>query len=117
MCIRDSNKNGIIELEEAFVNWMEYHIKSDILISDSLSSGSVYPDNHTSSLPHHSWQGLADKSFGERTGEYYLSLWSGLPNDDIGSSDPLNSDSDNDGMPDGWAVSYTHLTLPTKRIV
>ena len=107
----DVNKNGIIELEEAFVNWMEYHIKSDILISDSLSSGSVYPDNHTSSLPHHSWQGLADKSFGERTGEYYLSLWSGLPNDDIGSSDPLNSDSDNDGMPDGWEVFHARWSL------
>ena len=40
---------------------------------------------------------------------------------------PQDWDSDNDGLPDGWewqygldplsAVSYTHLTLPTKRIV
>ena len=107
----DVNNNGIIESEEAFVNWMEYHIKSDILLSDSIHSGTIYPDNHTSTLPHHSWQGLADESFGERTGEYYLSLWTGLPSEDIGSSDPLNSDSDNDGMPDGWEVFHARWSL------
>ena len=103
----DVNNNGKIESEEAFVNWMEYHIKSDILLYNSIQSGIFYPDNHTSSLPHHSWQGLADESFGERTGEYYLSLSNRLPTEDIGSSDPLSSDSDNDGMPDGWEYCYS----------
>lgn len=107
----DVNLNGVIEPEEAFVNWMEYHIKSEILLTDSVYSGGDYPGNHTSNLVHHSWPGLAEKSFGERTGEYYLSLWNGLPVEDIGSSDPLNSDSDNDGMPDGWEVFHARWSL------
>ena len=45
----DVNKNGKIEAVEAFVNWMEYHIKSDILLNNSIKSGIIYPDNHTSS--------------------------------------------------------------------
>ena len=86
-------------------------MKSEILLQDSTHSGMEYPDNFTSSLPHHSWQGLANEAFGERTGEYYLSLWVGLPNDDIGSADPLNSDSDNDGMPDGWEIFHARWSL------
>ena len=107
----DVNKNGFIDQEEAFVNWLEYHMKSEILLQDSTHSGMQYPDNFTSSLPHHSWQGLANEAFGERTGEYYLSLWVGLPTEDIGSADPLNSDSDNDGMPDGWEIFHARWSL------
>ena len=31
--------------------------------------------------------------------------------DDIGSADPLNSDSDNDGMPDGWEIFHARWSL------
>ena len=79
----DVNKNGIIDQEEAFVNWLEYHMKSEILLQDSTHSGMEYPDNFTSTLPHHSWQGLANEAFGDRTGEYYLSLWVGLGPDPV----------------------------------
>ena len=61
----DINKNGVIDQEEAFVNWLEYHMKSEILLQDSTHSGMKYPDNFTSNLPHHSWQGLANEAFGE----------------------------------------------------
>ena len=59
----------------------------------------------TTMLAHNSWEGLAQNPFGTMTGANYLSLWEGLLTEDIGSADPLNTDSDNDGMPDGWEVS------------
>ena len=98
----DANFNGILELEESFVNWLEYHIKSEIFLHNSTQSGINYPQNSSFVLPHESWSGLAEESFGGRAGDYFLSLSSGMPADDIGSSDPLGSDSDRDGMPDGW---------------
>ena len=107
----DINRNGILEIEESLVNWLEYHIKSEIILSNSTISGAMLPDNLTTILTHSSWSGLAQESFGDRIGDEYLSLWTGLPNDDIGSSDPLSTDSDDDGMPDGWEVYNARWSL------
>ena len=106
----DANRNGVLELEESFVNWLEYHIKSEIILPNSTESGEKYPQNMTTILPHSSWEGLAQNSFGALTG-LYASLWAGLPIDDVGSSDPLSSDSDGDGMPDGWEVYHSRWSL------
>ena len=107
----DANFNGVLEPEESFFNWLEYHIKSEILLQDSTQSGIIFPENITSILVHDSWGGLAQEPFGKMIGQQYLSLWSELPSDDIGSSDPLGTDSDNDGMPDGWEIYHSRWSL------
>ena len=107
----DANFNGVLEPEESFFNWLEYHIKSEILLQDSTQSGIIFPENITSILAHDSWGGLAQEPFGKMTDQQYLSLWSELPSDDIGSSDPLGADSDNDGMPDGWEIYHSRWSL------
>ncbi len=107
----DVNMNGELELEEAFVNWFEYHIKSEIILENSTQSGIPYPENMTTKLAHSSWEGLAQDSFGARIGSEYQSQWGGLPTHDIGSSDPLSSDSDKDGMPDGWEFFHARWSL------
>ena len=33
----DVNHNGILELEERLVNWMEFHLKSELIFSDTVS--------------------------------------------------------------------------------
>ena len=81
----DLNRNGVLELEESFVNWLEYHIKSDIILPNKTFTGQNYPQNMTTILAHDTWEGLAQNPFGSMTGANYLS-----------------------------SVSYTHLTLPTK---
>ena len=107
----DANHDGTMELGESLVNWLEYHLKSEILLPDGTSSGDSYPGNLTTILPHESWDGLAPGSFGEYIGSYYETLSAGLPADDIGASDPLSSDSDRDGMPDGWEVFNARWSL------
>jgi hypothetical protein len=107
----DANHDGTMDLSESLVNWLEYHLKSEILLQDGTSSGNSYPGNLSTILPHESWDGLAPGSFGEYIGSYYETLSAGLPADDIGTSDPLSSDSDRDGMPDGWEVFNARWSL------
>lgn len=107
----DTNNNGILELNESLVNWLEYHLKSEILMPNGTFSGIQYPENLTTNLAHGSWQGLATGSFGDKLGSYYETISTGLPLYDIGSSDPLHSDSDRDGMPDGWEVFHARWSL------
>ena len=107
----DLNNDGILEVGESYVNWLEYHIKSEILLSENTESGVSYPGNISTELTHQSWAGLAEGPFGEYIGHYYESLSAGIPLDDTGSSDPLSSDSDRDGMPDGWEVFHARWDL------
>ncbi len=107
----DANNDGILDISESYVNWFEYHIKSTVLLSNSTESGEKFPENISTVLAHESWSGSAGGPFGEFIGQYFESLSSGMPLDDIGSSDPLSSDSDRDGMPDGWEVFHARWDI------
>ncbi len=107
----DINLDGIISLDESLVNWMEYHLKSEILLESETSSGITYPNNFTTSLTHESWNGVSMASFGDLVGGIYLSNTQNIPSNDLGSSNPLDSDSDNDGMPDGWEFFHSRWSL------
>ena len=98
----DVDRDGVISTNESLVNWMEYHLKSAILTPDGVLSGEPYPGGFTSEITHQSWPGLSSASFGETMGPYITSLSSSRPSIDSGAADPLNPDSDGDGMPDGW---------------
>jgi len=107
----DANHDGELDLNESLVNWLEYHLKSEIFLHNGTYSGSTYPGNLTTLLSHESWAGLATGSFGEYIGSHYETLMSNVPIDDVGSSNPLSSDSDRDGMPDGWEVFNARWSL------
>jgi len=107
----DVNRDGIIDSNESLVNWMEYHLKSEILISSGTLSGIPYPGGFTSQITHQSWPGLSSASFGERMGPYISSISSSYPVIDVGAANPLSPDTDGDGMPDGWEFYNARWTL------
>ncbi|MFQ3344067.1 MAG: hypothetical protein ACKVI6_03200 [Candidatus Poseidoniales archaeon] len=107
----DVNSDGILSLEEQLVNWMEYYLNTDILYGNSTSSGLIYPDNFSTKLYHESWQGFASDSFGDHSSLFYSALVEGIVTNDIGSSNPLDPDSDKDGMPDGWEFYHARWSL------
>ena len=107
----DINMDGILSLDEQFVNWLEYHLKDQIIFNDETASGLPFPDGFSTNLSHSSWSGLAPGSFGEYTSTAYLSLVNGTTVEDVGSGDPLSSDSDRDGMPDGWEYYHARWSL------
>ncbi len=107
----DVNYDGILSLDEQLVNWMEYYLNKEILLETSTSSGIAYPNNFITNLSHFSWEGLESNSFGTQSSLFYSALTDGIILDDIGSSNPLNSDSDRDGMPDGWEFFHSRWSL------
>ena len=107
----DINLDGIISLDESLVNWMEYHLKSEILLETGTSSGITYPNNFSTALTHESWNGISMGSFGDFVGDIYVINSQNIPLNDVGSSNPLDSDSDNDGMPDGWEFFHSRWSL------
>ena len=107
----DVNHDGVLSLDEQFVNWLEYHIKSEIMYGSTTSSGIAYPENFTTSLWNETWQDLAEGSFGDFTSPSYQSLVNGTTTQDVGSANPLSADSDRDGMPDGWEFFHSRWSL------
>ena len=107
----DVNRDGLLSLDESLVNWLEYHLKSSILYGDQTSTGEFYPENFTTSLWNHTWLDFAEDSFGDRTSLAYSSLVNGTTPLDVGSANPLSSDSDRDGMPDGWEFYFARWSL------
>ena len=92
----DINNNGIIEDNEAFVNWLEYNIR-DALFSGNMSlDGEEIPDGFSTDL----FQSISD--------------W-GVPESEFGdgilTGDPTDSDSDGDGMPDGWEIWFARWDI------
>ena len=41
----DVNHDGILDLNESLVNWPEYHLKDQLIYSDSTDSGLSFPDH------------------------------------------------------------------------
>ena len=107
----DVNHDGVLDLEESLVNWLEYHLKSEILYGDQTASGMAFPENFTTLLWNETWLNFADDSFGHFTSPAYRSLVNGTTPRDVGSANPLSADSDRDGMPDGWEFFYARWSL------
>ena len=92
----DINHNGIIEQNEAFVNWLEYNIKDDLFDGNMTLDGEMLPDNFSTDLFRNisDW-GNPESNFG----------------DGIATGDPTDADSDSDGMPDGWEIWYARWEI------
>ncbi|DAC67942.1 MAG TPA: hypothetical protein D7I15_00100, partial [Candidatus Poseidoniales archaeon] len=107
----DVNHDGVLDLNERLVNWLEYHLKDQIIHTDTTDTSLTFPDNFTTLLAHESWIGFAGASFGLHTSNSYRSLINGTTSDDVGASNPLEPDSDRDGIPDGWEFYHARWSL------
>ena len=77
----DINHNGVIEENEAFVNWLEYNIKDDLFDGNMSLDGDIIPGNFSTDLFRNisDW-GTPESNFG----------------DGVTTGDPTDSDSDSD---------------------
>ena len=97
----DVNRDGVLSQDEAFVNYLEYHIRSDLFNGNQNARWcSNCPGNFTTKLfDHISDLGAPDDTFADRASG---SVTAGLSSYSVGAADPLSADTDDDGMPDGW---------------
>ena len=100
----DVNNNGILEPDEEFNNYLEYHIRDTSFIGQNDSETSTLPFGIFTQL----WQNTEDAAepvftFGELTSPL---LFNSQNEQDKGSANPISPDSDGDGMPDGWEIWY-----------
>ena len=102
----DVDRDGVISPDEALNNWMEYHLKDAIILGNITVDGDSLPAGFENSLWDASWLSGASRPFGESISPNVAALTPGIILTDIGSSNPLSSDSDGDGMPDGWEVWF-----------
>ena len=101
----DVNHDGVLSADEAFVNYLKYHIRSDLFSGNQTLDG-VASRNFTTKL----FDNIAD--FGVPT----TRLPTGPPvrsppasRLQRGAADLLSADTDDDGMPDGWEVWFSQL--------
>ncbi len=100
----DVNLNGVLEPEEQFVNWLEYHLRDGLWVGNQSLDGDPIPNNWTTDLFRNiSSSGQPLARFDQRADAASLGTGSRL---DRGSSDPTDPDTDGDGMPDGWEVWF-----------
>ena len=105
----DINHDGVLDQNEAFVNYLEYHLRSDLFLGNQTFDGQSLPNEFSTNLfDHVSDYGAPEATFAERASG---SVTSGQSTYNVGASDPLNSDSDDDGMPDGWEIWFARWDL------
>ena len=100
----DIDHDGVLQPGEQFNNWMEYYISTLIMLGNVSQDGIEMP--HSTDLWDSSWTSSANEPFGTTVTGEVLSDTPTAPFEDRGSSDPLNRDTDGDGMPDGWEVWF-----------
>ena len=112
----DVDGDGILAPQEQFVNWLEYHLRSEILVGGSWDSVSDLPEGFDTWIFNASEQ-ISDPqaSFGELASTEVTSLLAGITELDTGSSDPVSPDSDSDGMPDGWEAYHARWSVFDER--
>ena len=92
----DINRNGVIEDNEAFVNWLEYNIKDALFDGNQSLDGDEIPEGFSTDL----FRNISDWGVPE-----------GLFGDGIETGDPTSADSDSDGMPDGWEIWFARWDI------
>ena len=108
----DVNHDGIFGPNESFNNWMEYHIMDRIIYGNISDDDSMHPNGFETLLWDPSWQATASTSFGSFQSQNVIDWHESLVDDsrmvsgDLGASNPLSVDTDDDGMPDGWEVWF-----------
>ena len=103
----DVNGDGILSQEEEFVNWFEYHLRSEILVGGAWSFSESLPENLTTWLFNSSDEiSEPQGSFGELASTEVISLLTDITQLDVGASNPVSPDTDSDGMPDGWEAYH-----------
>ncbi len=101
----DINRDGIIQSNEALVNYLEYHLRYDLFDPENNVDFSQLPFGFSTDLfANVAVNGLPEASYAERASGSILASQNPL---DQGAGDPLDSDSDNDGMPDGWEIWFS----------
>ncbi len=105
----DINHDGIIQQNEAFVNWLEFHVRNNLFDGNQTLDGVTLPEGLTTDLFQHiSDYGNPEANFGERASGAITSTQS---SEISGAADPLSADSDSDGMPDGWEIWYARWDI------
>ena len=92
----DINHNGVIEDNEAFVNWLEYNIRDKLFSGNMSLEGEMIPEGFSTDL----FRNISDNGAPE-----------GLFSDGSLTGDPTSADSDSDGMPDGWEIWYARWNI------
>ena len=96
----DVNFDGILSQDEEFNNWLEYHIRY-LEAGDEITFGDyTLPDGFNTSL-FDDITSYEQPKFVQNAGATVLGLY---PSTSTGAADPLNPDTDDDGMPDGWEI-------------
>ena len=105
----DVNHDGVLDFDEQLVNYLEYHLKDTLFLGNKTLDGEEIPQSFNSSLFNNmsDW-GTPESPFGDYV---TASVTVGQPKAHFGSSNPLLSDTDGDGMPDGWEVYYARWDL------
>ena len=105
----DMNYDGVLDIDEQFVNYLEFHIKDTLFSGNQTTEGIELPENFTTSLfTNMSDWGVPESAFGDHVS---TTITVGQPNKHHGSSDPLDADTDGDGMPDGWEIHYARWDI------
>ena len=105
----DINRDGELQQNEQFVNWLEYHIRSDLFTSTESFNGVPIPFGLETDLFNNiSVSGTPEATFAQKAAGSLLASQNSI---DAGSSNPLDADTDNDGMPDGWEIWFARWNI------
>ena len=105
----DIDHDGILSLNESFVNYLEYHLRSDLFSGNQTLGGVTLPEGFTTNLFDDVGAfGEPEATFAERASGSVTVTQSTY---DIGAANPLSADTDDDGMPDGWEIWFARWNL------
>ena len=99
----DIDGNGVLSLNESYVNWLEFNIRNDMYYDGVAFSGADLPAGLETNLFDNIRLSGDPGAFlyVDKAGPSVTALQGDV---ELGASDPLNADTDNDGMPDGWEI-------------
>ena len=91
-------------------NYLEYHIVNDLFNGNQIPDGVEIPGNFTTKLFDNIADfGVPDDTFADRASG---SVTAGLSSSTAWAPQiPLNADTDDDGMPDGWEIRFARWNL------
>ena len=98
----DIDHDGVLSEDEAFVNYLEYHVRTDLFSGNMTLSGVPLPEGFSTQLfDGIDEQGQPDATFAERASG---AVTSGQSAYSVGAADQLSAQPDHDGRPDGGVI-------------